>query len=65
MVNVLTSKLWYLRVARITLLSALGWWAYRNIVYAQLPMSIEWPKTNFDKSNVDVNEILSGGPHTS
>ncbi len=62
MVNVLTSKHWCLRLARIALLSALGWWAYKNIVYAQLPMSIEWPKTNFDKSNVDVNEILSGGP---
>ena len=62
MVNVLTSKLWYLRFARIALLSTLGWWAYKNIVLAQLPVSIEWPKTNFDKSNVDMNEILSGGP---
>jgi len=62
MVNVLTSKLWYLRIARIALLSAAGWWAYKNIVYAQLPVTIEWPKTNFDKHNVDMNEILSGGP---
>ena len=62
MVNVLTSKLWYLRIARIAVLSTIGWWVYKNIVYAQLPMSVEWPKTNFDKSSVDMNEILSGGP---
>lgn len=62
MVNVLTSKLWSLRILRIIVLSTIGWWAYKNIVYAQLPVSIEWPKTNFEKSSVDMNDILSGGP---
>ncbi len=62
MVNVLTSKLWSLRILRIVVLSTIGWWVYKNIVYAQLPVSIEWPKTNFEKSSVDMNDILSGGP---
>ncbi len=62
MVNVITSKAWYLRLTRIAVLSTLGWWVYKNYVYAQMPISIEWPKTNFDKHSVNMDEILSGGP---
>ena len=29
---------------------------------AQVPGAAQWPKTNFEKRNVDLGEIVSGGP---
>ncbi len=60
--NILSSNGWLIRMVRITLFAAVGWWAVKDIVRAQVPGSIEWPNTNFEKSLVDLDEIMSGGP---
>jgi hypothetical protein len=56
------SKAWPARTLRIVLLVAIGWWFAKDLVYAQLPVSVEWPNTNFDNALVDLDEIQSGGP---
>lgn len=56
------SKAWPARTLRITLLVVIGWWFAKDLVYAQLPVSLEWPNTNFENSLVDLDEIQSGGP---
>ena len=56
------SKAWPARVLRIAVLVAIGWWFAKDLVYAQLPVSLEWPNTNFDNTLVDLDEIQSGGP---
>ncbi len=56
------SNHWLVRLTRIAVLAAIGWWAVKDIVRAQVPSSFEWPKTNFEKTLVDLNEIMSGGP---
>jgi len=56
------SKAWPARVLRIAMLVAIGWWFAKDLVYAQLPVSLEWPNTNFDNTLVDLDEIQSGGP---
>ena len=62
MTQLLLSKAWPMRIIRIALLVGIGWWFARDLVYAQLPMSLEWPNTNFDNTLVDLDEIQSGGP---
>ena len=58
----LLSTHWCARGIRIAALTTLAWWALKDIVHAQVPASFEWPNTNFDKSLVDLDEIMSGGP---
>ena len=42
---------------------ALAWIiAWAGIVHAQVPNAFEWPNTDFSKTLVDLDEILSGGP---
>lgn len=56
------SRPWISRIVLYsTLLLIVGWMA-KDVVYAQLPMSWQWPKTDFSKTAVDFNEIQSGGP---
>ena len=62
MMQLLLSKAWPVRIIRIAVLVGIGWWFARDLVYAQLPMSLEWPNTNFDNTLVDLDEIQSGGP---
>ena len=62
MIHLLLSKAWPIRIVRITILVSIGWWFAKDFVYAQLPMSLEWPNTDFDNTLVDLNEIQSGGP---
>ena len=62
MMQLLLSKAWPVRIVRIALLVGIGWWFARDLVYAQLPVSLEWPNTNFDNTLVDLDEIQSGGP---
>jgi len=50
------------RIARIGLLVLLGWFAVKNLVYAEVPTSLEWPHTDFKKRLVEMSEIQSGGP---
>ncbi len=50
------------RAARVALLAAVGWWALQPVLRAQVPGAFEWPNTDFSKTLVDLNEILSGGP---
>jgi hypothetical protein len=58
----LTSDRWQFRIIRIAVIAAVVWWAVKDLVYAQLPYSMEWPYTDFDKTLVDLSEIQSGGP---
>ncbi len=58
----LTSDRWHFRIIRIAILAAVAWWAVKDLVYAQLPYSMEWPYTDFDKRIVEISEIQSGGP---
>ncbi len=57
---------WHYRVARILLLIVIAWFAVRGYVAAQSDISSrwssEWPNTDFDITNIDLSEILSGGP---
>lgn len=60
----ITSRAWPVRIARIALLSALGWWGLQFIhtVNADAPIDKAWPRTDFSRKTVDLNEIISGGP---
>ncbi len=58
----LTSDRWHFRIIRIAIIVAVAWWAVKDLVYAQLPYSMEWPYTDFDKRIVEISEIQSGGP---
>ncbi|MDH3693465.1 MAG: DUF3179 domain-containing protein [Gammaproteobacteria bacterium] len=62
----LHSHHWYIRVARILLLAAVGWVIIKGYVFAQSQSvkrwSSEWPKTEFSVTSIDLGEILSGGP---
>jgi hypothetical protein len=62
MTQFLLSKAWPARLIRITVLVAIGWWFAKDFVYAQLPVSLEWPNTDFENTLVDLDEIMSGGP---
>jgi hypothetical protein len=62
MTKLLLSKAWPVRIVRIAVLVGIGWWFAKDLVYAQLPMSLEWPDTDFENTLVDLDEILSGGP---
>lgn len=50
------------RRVRVRLLAALALCALHASVLAQAPGSVEWPKTDFEKTLVDFDEIMSGGP---
>ncbi|RKZ34807.1 MAG: hypothetical protein DRQ37_07315, partial [Gammaproteobacteria bacterium] len=64
MIALLRSTRWEFRILRIVLLVTVAWWVLRatNLVHAQLPVSVEWPRTDFSKTLVDLKEITSGGP---
>jgi len=62
MTHFLLSKTWPARTLRIAVLVAIGWWFAKDLVYAQLPVSFEWPDTDFENTLVDLDEIQSGGP---
>jgi hypothetical protein len=62
MPRILLSKPWPARIIRIALLVGVGWWFAKDLVHAQLSVSLEWPNTNFEKTLVDLAEIQSGGP---
>jgi len=62
MTHFLLSKTWPARSLRIVVLVAIGWWFAKDLVYAQLPVSFEWPNTDFENTLVDLDEIQSGGP---
>ena len=62
MTHFLLSKTWPARSLRIVVLVAIGWWFAKDMVYAQLPVSFEWPNTDFENTLVDLDEIQSGGP---
>ncbi len=62
MTHLLLSKAWPIRIIRVALLVGIGWWFAKDLVYAQLPVSLEWPNTDFSKTLVDLDEIMSGGP---
>ena len=51
-----------IRVARIVITAAVVCWAVKVLVYAQVPYSLEWPDTDFDRRIVELSEIQSGGP---
>lgn len=62
MTRLLLSRSWPARFVRIAVLVSVGWWFAKDLVYAQLPVSLEWPNTDFENSLVDLSEIQSGGP---
>lgn len=62
MTRFLLSKAWPARIIRITIVVAIALWFAKDLVYAQLPRSMEWPNTDFDNTLVNLDEILSGGP---
>lgn len=60
--TLLHSRQWNYRLIRLSFLLLIVGWLFKDVVYAQLPMSLQWPKTDFDKTSVDLKEIQSGGP---
>jgi hypothetical protein len=62
MIRLLLPKAWPARTLRIAVLVGVGWWFAKDLVYAQLPTSLEWPNTDFGNALVDLSEIQSGGP---
>jgi hypothetical protein len=62
MTHFLLSKAWPARIIRIAIVLGIALWFARDLVYAQLPRSMEWPNTDFENTLVDLDEILSGGP---
>lgn len=61
----LHSRQWHYRLLRISILVAAGWWMWQagsGLANAQLSNSSEWPKTDFTKTSIDLDEIMSGGP---
>jgi len=60
--TLLHSRNWGYRLLRISFLLLIAAWVLKDVVYAQLPMSWQWPKTDFSKTSVDFAEIQSGGP---
>ncbi len=62
MLATLRSRAWPARLLRIGLLVAVGWLLVKGAVHAQMFSTAAWPKTNFDKTLVDLDEIISGGP---
>ena len=62
MKTLVTTKHWVVRIVRITLLVAIGWWTLKGLVGAELPNPFEWRKTDFSETLVDLDEIESGGP---
>ena len=60
--SLLHSRQWIYRIIRISFLLFFVAWMFKDVVYAQLPMSWQWPKTDFTKTSVDLTEIQSGGP---
>lgn len=62
MLQLIRSKSLPLRMLRIAVLVGIGWWLAKDLVYAQLAPSAEWPNTDFHKTLVDLDEIQSGGP---
>jgi hypothetical protein len=51
-----------LRAARVIFLACAGWLGLANVAPAQFPDSSAWPKTDFGKRLVEMDEIQSGGP---
>ena len=64
MENFLHSKRWYYALARIGLLVFLAWMTIRifNPAIGAPIFSSQWSKTDFQKSSVEMSEIMSGGP---
>lgn len=65
MFPILHSRSWYYALLRIALLSAAGWWLLQTshlLGQADLPDDRAWPRTDFSRRAVDLNEIESGGP---
>lgn len=60
----ITSHAWPARIARIGLLTALGWWGLQFVLTADAdaPLDKAWPRTDFSRTTVDLDEIISGGP---
>ncbi len=55
--------MWYLRLLRTVTVAMVGWWLVQGgLAHAQGITDAEWPNTDFSKSLVDLNEIISGGP---
>ena len=64
--QLILSKAWPARIIRIAVLVGIGWWFAKDLVYAQLPVSLEWPNTDFDNTLVDLDDagvfVLHAGP---
>ncbi len=61
---IIHSRTWYFSLLRILLLAGVGWWLLKasGLAHAEQPVSKEWPRTDFTRSVIDLNEIESGGP---
>lgn len=61
--RLLNTRIPFPRLLGIVALGAVGWWLLSSsgLVQAQFSSS-EWPKTDFDNTLVDLDEIMSGGP---
>ncbi len=61
----LHSTAWPYRVLRVGALTAVGWWLLQWsgwLIPEEVPWESEWPRTDFSRRLVDLNEIVSGGP---
>ncbi len=65
MYAIVRSKSWPFRLLRIAMLASIGWWALQWsgwLVRDEIPWEREWPRTDFSRRLLDLNEIVSGGP---
>jgi len=54
----------WMRVVRTVLLAIVAGWLFLTFVPGSAQRSVdgEWPRTDFSRTTVDLNEIMSGGP---
>ncbi len=65
MVALLKSRNRYVVAVRIALLVAVGWWALQAtglLANSLPPTASSWPNTDFSRTSINLDEILSGGP---
>ena len=64
MPNLITDRRWSMQLMRISLLVLLGWWGLNafGLNWKSPSFAKQWQKTDFKRTSIDLDEILSGGP---
>jgi len=65
MVAILKSRNRFVALVRVIVLAAIGWWGLQasSLLAKSLPPNASaWPNTDFARTSINLDEILSGGP---